>query len=291
MARSNLLSDAVHDSRSNPNLSTGSLSHTTTVTIPENDTSAHFVVTGASVGTVTLTATAPIRLPGTLGLTVLPAPPTITGFTPTSGLIGTPVTITGTNLNGAGPGTTTVMFNNTNAVITSVTATTLVTTVPQGATTGKITVTTPGGTALSAQDFGFVTSQNFSLAAAPGQVTVVRGQPTTTQIQVIDNGQNPVTGFVSLAATGLPTGMSGSFTPSQIAGGQVATLTLNSGTAPTGLTTITVSATAVIDGQTIVRQSPLQVNVLATGTSTVAGRILATKDDAPIAGAVVKVAR
>lgn len=196
--------------------------------------------------------------------------------------------ITGTNLNGSGPGTTAVTFNNTPAVITSVNATTLVTTVSQGATTGKITVVTPGGTAISAQDFGFVTSQNFSLSAAPGQVTVVRGQPTTTQVQVINNGQNPVTGFVSLAATGLPTGMSGSFTPSQIAGGQVATLTLNSGTAPTGLTTITVSATAVIDGQTIVRQSPLQVNVLAAGTSTLAGRILASKDDAPLSGAVVK---
>jgi len=178
--------------------------------------------------------------------------------------------------------------HNTNAIVTSVTATTLVTTVPQGATTGKITVVTPGGTAISAQDFGFVTSQNFSLSAAPGQVTVVQGQPTTTQIQVINNGQNPVTGFVSLAATGLPTGMSGSFTPSQIAGGQVATLTLNSGTAPTGLTTITVSATAVIDGQTIVRQSPLQVNVLAACTSTLAGRILASKDDTPLSGAVVK---
>ena len=266
----------------------GSVSHATTVTILENQTSASFVVTGASVGTVTLTANAPIRLPATLSLTVLPAPPTITSFTPLTGVIGTVVTITGTNLNGAGPGTTTVTFNNIDAVVTSVTATTLVTTVPQGATTGKISVTTPGGTALSAQDFGFVTSQNFSLSAAPGQVTVVQGQPTTTQIQVLNNGQNPVTGFVSLAATGLPTGMSGSFTPSQIAGGQVATLTLNSGTAPTGLATITVSATAVIDGQTIVRQSPLQVNVLTAGTSTLAGRILASKDDAPLSGAVVK---
>ncbi|HEU5406825.1 MAG TPA: carboxypeptidase regulatory-like domain-containing protein, partial [Nitrospira sp.] len=69
----------------------------------------------------------------------------------------------------------------------------------------------------------------------------------------------------------------------------MATLTLNSGTAPTGLTTITVSATAVIDGQTIVRQSPLQVTVLAAGTTTLAGRILASKDDAPIPGAVVRV--
>lgn len=165
----------------------GSLSHATTVTILENQTSVSFVVTGASVGAVTLTATAPIRIPGTLGLTVLPAPPTITSFTPLTGLIGTVVTITGTNLNGGGPGTTTARFNNIDAVVTSVTPTTLVTTVPQGATTGKLSVATPGGTAISVQEFGFVTSQNFSLSAAPGQVTVVRGQPTTTQIQVVND--------------------------------------------------------------------------------------------------------
>lgn len=267
----------------------GAVSYATIVTILENQTSAQFVVTGVTAGPVTLTAMAPIRTPGTLALTITPAPPTIAGFTPTTGPVGTVITLTGTNLNGAGPGSTTVKFNTTNAIITSVSATSLTTTVPQGATTGLVTVTTPGGMAISSQTFTVTTSQDFSLAAAPGQVSVVRGQPTTAQIQVTNAGLNAVTGFVSLAATGLPTGMSGSFTPTQIAGGQVATLTLNSGTAPTGLATITISATAVIDGQTIVRQSPLQVNVVAAGTTTLAGRILATKDDAPISGARVSI--
>lgn len=71
--------------------------------------------------------------------------------------------------------------------------------------------------------------------------------------------------------------MTGTFTLAQITGDQVATLTL------------TIAATAVIDGQTLVRQSPLTVNVLAAGTTTLAGRILATKDDAPIPGAVVRI--
>jgi hypothetical protein len=101
---------------------TGAVSHATIVTILENQTSAQFVVSGVTVGPVTLTATAPIRIPGTLALTVLPAPPTIAGFTPITGTIGTSVTLTGTNLNGAGPGTTTVRFNATDAIITSVSA-------------------------------------------------------------------------------------------------------------------------------------------------------------------------
>ncbi|MEQ1794758.1 MAG: PKD domain-containing protein [Nitrospira sp.] len=249
---------------------------------------ANGLATSVAFGTTGITAAAGTITSPVQTLRVLPLAPTITTVTPTTGPIGTAVTITGTNLLGNGPGTTTVTFNTANAVLTAVTATSITTTVPQGATTGLITITTPGGTAVGPQPFTVTTSQDFTVAAAPGAVSVVRGQPTTAQIQVTNGGPNPVTGFVSLAATGLPAGMSGAFTPTQIAGGQVATLTLNSGAAPTGLATITISATAVIDGQTIIRQSPLQINVLAAGTTTLAGRILATKDDAPIPGARVK---
>ena len=45
----------------------------------------------------------------------------------------------------------------------------------------------------------------------------------------------------------------------------------------------------VIVGRLIVRQSPLTVTMLAAGGTTLAGRILATKDDTPIPGARVKV--
>ena len=68
------------------------------------------------------------------------AAPTITSFTPTSGKVGTSVTITGTNLTGV----TSVKFNGITATFTPSTATTVTATVPAGATTGKITVTTPG---------------------------------------------------------------------------------------------------------------------------------------------------
>jgi Ca2+-binding RTX toxin-like protein len=71
------------------------------------------------------------------------AAPTITSFDPTSGPVGTSVTITGTDLSGA----TSVTFNGMAATITSNTATEIVTTVPADATTGPITVTTAGGTA------------------------------------------------------------------------------------------------------------------------------------------------
>ena len=75
--------------------------------------------------------------------------PGISGFTPASGKAGTTVTIAGQNLSGA----TKVAFNQTKASIVSDTATKIVTKVPAGATTGRISVTTPAGTATSSATF------------------------------------------------------------------------------------------------------------------------------------------
>ena len=79
---------------------------------------------------------------------VVPAP-TISSFTPASGLVGTAVTIAGTNLTG----TTWVRFGGVAASFAVDLPTQITATVPAGATTGPITVTTPGGTATSATSF------------------------------------------------------------------------------------------------------------------------------------------
>jgi fibronectin type 3 domain-containing protein len=78
--------------------------------------------------------------------TVTTLPPTISGFAPAlGGTVGSNVTITGTNLAGA----TSVTFNGTAAVIVTALPNQLTVTVPPGATTGLISVTTPGGTVQS----------------------------------------------------------------------------------------------------------------------------------------------
>ena len=77
------------------------------------------------------------------------ATPSITKFTPTSGTVGTTVTIKGQNLLGA----TAIVFDGTPSTITSDTATKIVTTVPAGATSGRIHVTVPAGTAISSGTF------------------------------------------------------------------------------------------------------------------------------------------
>jgi Ca2+-binding RTX toxin-like protein len=78
-----------------------------------------------------------------------PAAPTLSSFTPTSGPVGTKVIITGATFTG----TTVVAFNGTSAPFNVNSATQITATVPSGATSGPIRVTTPGGTANSSANF------------------------------------------------------------------------------------------------------------------------------------------
>ena len=75
--------------------------------------------------------------------------PTISSFSPGSGPTGTSVGITGTNFTGA----TSVKFNGRAAVFGVDSGTHITATVPDGASSGRITVTTPAGTATSATNF------------------------------------------------------------------------------------------------------------------------------------------
>jgi len=78
--------------------------------------------------------------------------PVVTSFTPTSGAVGTSVTITGTNFDNT-PGNTTVKFNGVFAPLTSNTATTIIVPVPPTATTGPISVSVGSLTGISANNF------------------------------------------------------------------------------------------------------------------------------------------
>jgi hypothetical protein len=68
---------------------------------------------------------------------------------PTFGKVGAAVELLGTKLNG----TTEVSFDETSAMFTVVSDTEIKTTVPTGAATGFVTVTTPRGTLKSNEKF------------------------------------------------------------------------------------------------------------------------------------------
>ncbi len=76
-------------------------------------------------------------------------PPTILLFAPSSGPAGTTVTLTGTGYTGA----TSVKFHGRAASFVVNSDIEIIATAPMGATTGPISVTTPGGTGTSATDF------------------------------------------------------------------------------------------------------------------------------------------
>jgi hypothetical protein len=101
---------------------------------------------GATTGYVTVTTSS-----GTLKSNkMFRVIPQITNFSPTSGPVGTSVTINGISLQQ----TTKVTFGGLPASSITVNSDTQVTaSVPSGARTGKITVTTPGGIAVSAGIF------------------------------------------------------------------------------------------------------------------------------------------
>ena len=108
------------------------------------------VPAGATDGTIAVTDTEGTATSAT-SFDVTPSPvPTITSFNPTSGAVGTSVVITGTGF----LGTSAVTFGGTAATTFTIDSDTQITvTVPTGAATGPIVVTTPGGTATSSTDF------------------------------------------------------------------------------------------------------------------------------------------
>jgi hypothetical protein len=136
----------------------GAAQGTSTVTfngvtaIPTNWSASSIVVpvpTGATTGNVVVTVGG-IASNGVSFTVTVPAP-SITSLSPTSGLVGASVTVTGANF-GAAQGTSTVTFNGITAIPTNWSASSIVVPVPAGATTGNV-VATVGGVASNGLNF------------------------------------------------------------------------------------------------------------------------------------------
>jgi len=132
--------------------------------------------------------TAPDTKSGINARLISVAAPTVTGFTPTSGPVGTAVTLTGTGFTGA----TKVAFHGTFwwAAFTVVSDTQITATVPIAATTGAIAVITPAGTATSATSFTVVVRPKVTLklsgltsgAMRLGKRVTAKGKVTPTSL-------------------------------------------------------------------------------------------------------------
>jgi YD repeat-containing protein len=162
-----------------------------------------------------------------------PGPVAITLVRPNRGKVGAEVTIFGKGFS-ATPSENTVAFHGTNATVTAAAANRLVTTVPSGATTGSITVTSPLGTATSPSPF----TVGGAIAVEPGIAALV----TKASLQFQATEDSTPTTAVTWAVNG-------------IAGGDASIGTISSSgifTAPAFVplgSTVTVTATQQDDPQ------------------------------------------
>ncbi len=133
-----------------------------------------------------------------VSFTTAAAAPTLTSLNPTSGAVGTSVTLTGTGFTGA----TGVSFNGTAATTFSVAnATTATATVPTGATTGNVTITTPGGTSNGVAFT--VTTVACVVTARAQNVSVTLNASGTASITAaqVNNGSSSTCGPVTLSVS------------------------------------------------------------------------------------------
>jgi hypothetical protein len=260
----------------------------TTATVPANATTGAIAVTTTPGGTAT-------------SATSFVVAPRITSFTPSTGATGVSVTINGANLAGASP----VTFNDTPATITLNTPIKITATVPAGATTGRIAVTTAAGTATSATNFtvsltpaisGFspgsggvgvpvtITGTNFSGA------TSVKLNGLTAPFMLISSAQikmtvpgNATTGPITVTTPG---GMATSATSFTVAprittfapaNGVIGTSVTITGANFTGASTVTFNGTAAT---TFTVNTPIKITATVPAGATT-GKIAVTTPAGP----------
>jgi subtilase family serine protease len=210
------------------------------------------VKAGASA-TATITINPQNGFSGTVGLAVTGLPSGVTAsFSPTSTTSTSTLTLTASSSAASGTSTLTIT-----------------------GTSGSLTGAAPLTLAVAA-------TPEFGLTAASSSITVVQGSSSTSVITVTP--RNGFTGSVALAASGLPAGMTASFSPASTAG--TSTLTLSAGSsAGLGTAAITITGTSgslrgtVVISLTVtgalgftLAASPDRLNVFlgSSGTSTIA---------------------
>jgi hypothetical protein len=166
--------------------------------------------------------------------------PSIVGFSPTSGVAGDEVIITGQDFDASATGNNTVKFNGVTAVVSSVTSTQMIVNVPQNATSGTISVTIGTTTATSAGNFtllvptitsfypssgvfgtsvvitgtNFSTNSTYDFVSFNGTATTVINS-TSTQLTV-DVPLNATSGTISLTIGTATATSAGSFSVLQL---------------------------------------------------------------------------
>jgi hypothetical protein len=131
------------------------------------------VPVGATTGLISVT-TASVTVSSATAFTVGSDAPIITSFTPAIGTAGTTVTLSGSNFESATYANR-VEFNGTPTIVTAASPTSITTSVPTGATSGRISNTTPVGKGVSNTYF-FIPPDPFTAADVEVFTTMAIGE-------------------------------------------------------------------------------------------------------------------
>ena len=195
-----------------------------TFTIPAAATTGNVIVTVNGISS------------NAVQFSVLPVP-VITSLSPTTGAVGVPVTITGTNF---GAPTGTVTFNNTAAAPTAWTPTSIVLPVPAGATNGNVVVTA-NGVASAGKPF---TVAPITISPRAAALVVTTQTQQFTAWVTAGSGVNWFVDGIQNGNTSVGTIVNGLYTPPSTAGTHTVTATSTANSSVSATATVTATSTA-----------------------------------------------
>jgi len=231
----------------------------------------------ANPATVPVTVFNPVPGGGSsnaINVTIVPAGPKVDAVTPNTGEPGTLITLTGSGFESLTTQNQVSFAGNVAATVQTATNTELRLTVPPGALSGPITVTTPKGTTQS-PSFTVKLPEDFQLVASPATVTLIQNAANSFAVQLTSTGTQAFTSLVKLSAQGLPSGVSAEFNPKAMTANQAVKLTLHaSGTAVPETFNFTIIGTATLNGRETTRTATATVTLQPAGQTGVKGRFV-----------------
>jgi len=215
------------------------------------------------------------------------SPASITGFSPASGPAGTLVTITGSNFGTSpvvslpGPAGSAISLP-----LSSMTATTLVVVVPSGAVSGPVGISNGNATAFTASPFTVTPQSTFSLSVLPASASLIQGQSVSYSVQATSS--NNFDQLAQLSVTGVPAGVTASFSPTYLAAGATSVLTLAApANQPVANVNLSITASATVQNLPVTQSANVALAVVAPTTTLLGRTVVADAQETPLAGVTI----
>ncbi|MDP3112270.1 MAG: hypothetical protein Q8M71_09235, partial [Thermodesulfovibrionales bacterium] len=140
----------------------------------------------------------------------------------------------------------------------------------------------------SAEPFTVLLRNDFALNLSPQEVSIPLNGNAGAIVSLQSIGLEQFTGLVKLSVDSA-SGITGVFNPENISLNQSSILNIKLTSALTSTLTLTISGTANIEGSDITRTATLTLNPIPQGATTITGRIVRSKDSAPIKGVTLTI--